>query len=69
MPPVTRVTQDSHIGHASPTPSPFHSTPYASGSSNVLTNGTQTVRIGDVTACGELIRWFWFCIRKWYPCS
>ena len=46
---VTRVGADSHVGHASPTPSPFHSTPYASGSSNVLTNGSQTVRIGDVT--------------------
>ena len=53
MPPVTRVGQDSHIGHASPTPSPFHSTPYASGSPNVLTNGSPTVRIGDTTGCGD----------------
>ena len=53
MPAVTRVGQDSHIGHASPTPSPFHSTPYASGSSNVLTNGSPTVRIGDTTGCGD----------------
>ena len=45
---VTRVGQDSHIGHASPTPSPFHSTPYASGSPNVFTNGSSTVRIGDL---------------------
>ena len=53
MPPETRVGQDSHVGHASPTPNPFHSTPYASGSPNVLTNGSLTVRIGDATACGD----------------
>ena len=53
MPPVTRVGLDSHVGHASPTPNPFHQTPYATGSSNVLTNGAQTTRIGDVTSCGD----------------
>ena len=53
MPEVTRVSLDSHIGHASPTPNPFHQTPYASGSPNVFTNGAKTVRIGDSTGCGD----------------
>ena len=53
MPEVTRVGLDSHIGHASPTPNPFHQTPYASGSPNVFTNGAKTVRIGDSTGCGD----------------
>ena len=53
MPPVTRVGLDSHVGHASPTPSPFHKTSYASGSPNVFTNGAKTVRIGDSTSCGD----------------
>lgn len=51
--PVTRVGLDQHVGHASPTPNPFHQTPYATGSSNVLTNGAQTTRIGDTTSCGD----------------
>ena len=50
---VTRVGLDSHIGHASPTPNPFHSTPYAVGSNNVFTNSAKTVRIGDTTGCGD----------------
>jgi uncharacterized Zn-binding protein involved in type VI secretion len=53
MPAVTRVGLDSHVGHASPTPNPFHRTPYTSGSSNVNTNGAATVRIGDITGCGD----------------
>ena len=50
---VTRVGLDKHIGHASPTPNPFHSTPYAVGSNNVFTNSAKTVRIGDTTGCGD----------------
>jgi len=50
---VTRVGTDSHVGHASPTPSPFHQTAYAEGSPNVFTNGAKTVRIGDKTSCGD----------------
>lgn len=53
MPGVSRVGTDSHIGHASPTPNPFHKTSYASGSSNVITNSANTVRIGDATGCGD----------------
>ena len=53
MPEVTRVGLDSHVGHASPTPNPFHQTPYSSGSNDVFTNGAKTVRIGDTTSCGD----------------
>ena len=53
MPPVTRVNVDLHIGHASPTPNPFHRTAYAQGSSDVITNNQKTVRIGDRTYCGD----------------
>ena len=53
MPAVTRVGLDSHVGHASPTPNPFHQTAYAQGSPNVFTNGAKTVRVGDTTACGD----------------
>ena len=53
MPEVTRVSKDKHVGHASPTPNPFHQTAYATGSENVLTNSERTVRIGDTTSCGD----------------
>ena len=53
MPEVTRVSLDTHVGHASPTPNPFHQTAYATGSENVFTNGKKTVRIGDTTSCGD----------------
>ena len=47
---VTRVGLDTHVGHASPTPNPYHVTPYVTGSANVMTNDQNTVRVGDVTA-------------------
>tara|TARA_Y100000114_G_scaffold71189_1_gene65177 strand:- start:79 stop:375 length:297 start_codon:yes stop_codon:yes gene_type:complete len=53
MPGVVRKNQDSHIGHASPTPNPFHKTFYRSGSPDVIVNGTGAVRIGDETSCGD----------------
>lgn len=53
MPAVVRTNADSHIGHASPSPGPFHKTAYAVGSPNVFTNGEKTVRIGDTTYCGD----------------
>ena len=53
MPEVTRVRLDKHIGHASPTPNPFHQTVYATGSDNVFANGEKVTRIGDTTACGD----------------
>lgn len=53
MPAVSRVDADMHIGHASPTPNPFHRTAYATGSPNVFVNGHKCVRITDVTYCGD----------------
>jgi hypothetical protein len=50
---VTRVGEDTHVGHASPTPNPFHQTAYAEGSANVFANGAKVVRIGDETSCGD----------------
>lgn len=53
MPEVVRVNADAHVGHASPSPNPFHQTSYATGSENVFTNNEKTVRIGDTTICGD----------------
>lgn len=53
MPEVTRVLVDKHVGHASRTPNPFHRTAYSTGSPDVKTNGYKTVRVGDVTFCGD----------------
>ena len=53
MPACVRSGLDVHVGHASPTPNPFHQTAYATGSSNVFTNSAKTTRIGDTTSCGD----------------
>lgn len=54
MPEVTRVTLDKHVGHDCPSvPEPFHKFAYKTGSTDVLTNGQKTVRIGDTTECGD----------------
>jgi len=53
MPAISRVGSDQHVGHASPTPNPFHQSAYAEGSENVFTNGAKTVRVGDTTSCGD----------------
>ena len=53
MPAVCRVELDKHIGHASDTPNPFHSTAYDEGSPDVYTNSKKTVRIGDKTICKD----------------
>lgn len=53
MPGIVRVGLDSHAGHASPTPSPFHRTSYAQGSPDVYVNGAKAVRVGDSTGCGD----------------
>ena len=49
MPAVIRSGLDSHVGHASPTPNPFHQTAYTGGSPNVSINGAASIRIGDAT--------------------
>jgi uncharacterized Zn-binding protein involved in type VI secretion len=53
MPGIVRSGTDSHVGHASPTPNPFHKTSYTGGSTNVITNGANTIRKGDTTSCGD----------------
>ena len=53
MPGVVRTNEDKHVGHASPTPNPFHQTNYVSGSGDVYVNNEKVVRIGDNTSCGD----------------
>ena len=53
MPEITRVGLDTHVGHASPTPNPFHQTAYATGSDDVFVNSAKCTRIGDTTSCGD----------------
>ena len=53
MPGIVRVGLDTHVGHASPTPNPFHKTSYATGAEKVFVNGANAVRIGDTTGCGD----------------
>lgn len=53
MPGIVRKYQDKHVGHASPTPNPFHQTFYAEGSSNVHVNSTGAVRVNDSTFCTD----------------
>lgn len=53
MPGIVRSGLDSHVGHASPTPSPFHKTSYTGGSPNVFVNGAAVIRKGDKTSCGD----------------
>ncbi len=52
MPGIVRVG-DLHVGHASPTPNPFHQTAYVGGSPDVKINGRNVIRVGDTTACGD----------------
>ena len=44
---------DTHFGHASPTPNPFHITPYVATQFNVTAMGTPMITLGDFTACGD----------------
>ena len=53
MPGIVRVGTDKHVGHASPTPNPFHKTPYATGADTVFLNGAKMVRVDDTTACAD----------------
>lgn len=56
MPEVCRIDADSHIGHASPTPNPFHKTSYGStAQSRVYVEGKLVVT-GEgwgATYCGD----------------
>ena len=49
---ITRAG-DTHIGHASPTPNPFHKTAYVPTTSKVMADGIFVIRLGDSTACGD----------------
>ena len=53
MPACGRSGLDVHVGHASPTPNPFHQTAYTGGSPNVSINSAASIRIGDTTSCGD----------------
>lgn len=53
MPGIVRVDLDSHVGHESPSPAPFHKSAYAEGSSTVFINNKRVVRKGDKTYCGD----------------
>lgn len=53
MPEVVRAETDSHKGHESPTPSPFHKTNYVAGQTTVYANGKAVIRKDDKTACGD----------------
>lgn len=56
MPGVCRVDSDKHVGHASPTPNPFHQTAYETGSPDVFTESKKTVRgqNTDKTYCTDV---------------
>ena len=53
MPEVVRAESDAHVGHDSPTPSPFHQTNYKAGQSTVFVNTKAVIRKGDTTDCGD----------------
>lgn len=53
MPGIVRTNLDRHVGHASPSPAPFHRTAYATGSPTVFINNERVVRRGDTTYCGD----------------
>lgn len=59
MPEVVRDGTDTHIGHASSTPNPFHKTPYeASTNSKVYVEGDLAIVDGDSTKCGDPVDGF-----------
>ena len=53
MPACVRSGLDTHVGHASPTPNPFHKTAYTGGSPNVSINSKPSIRVTDKTSCGD----------------
>jgi len=51
---IVRDRIDRHYGHASPTPNPFHQTPYNSTKqSKVFVETRKAIVKGDKTACGD----------------
>ena len=56
MPEVVRANADSHIGHASPTPNPFHKTNYTNAAQGkVYAEGNLVVVDGGSTGCGDSV--------------
>lgn len=54
MPGIVRAGSDSHIGHASFTPNPFHRSSYvAGGNTKVFVEGDLAIVDGDSTGCGD----------------
>jgi uncharacterized Zn-binding protein involved in type VI secretion len=54
---VVRKGLDKHIGHASPTPNPFHSTAYSNAAqSKVFADGALVVVDGGATGCGDEVQ-------------
>lgn len=51
---IVRDRIDRHYGHASPTPNPFHQTPYnSSKQEKVFVETRKAIVKGDKTACGD----------------
>ena len=51
---LVRDRVDRHYGHASPTPNPFHKTPYNSTKQQkVFVETRKAIVKGDKTACGD----------------
>jgi len=51
---LVRVGRDTHIGHASPTPNPFHATIYLNPNQGKVTvERACAVVVGVSTACGD----------------
>lgn len=51
---IVRDTTDRHYGHASPTPNPFHKTPYKSTlQDKVFVEGRKAIVKGDKTGCSD----------------
>lgn len=44
---------DKHIGHASPTPNPFHQTAYVPSVEKTYSDGKKIIVLGDSTSCGD----------------
>lgn len=53
MPGAVRAETDQHVGHDSPTPSPFHQTNYKAGQTTVYVNDKPVIRKDDKTDCGD----------------
>ena len=50
---VVRANVDTHEGHDSDSPAPFHKTAYKEPGIKVFANGEQLIREGDTTDCGD----------------